>query len=71
MSNRWFRTQHPGPVIGGGEGSGLEPDMLFTFLFAHVAMLLVWWTVVRTRRQLAELERSIDAASLLAFERVG
>ncbi len=25
MAIRWFRTQHPQPVIGGGEGSGLAP----------------------------------------------
>jgi heme exporter protein C len=27
MANRLFRTQHPSPVIGGGPGSGLEPQM--------------------------------------------
>src|ERR1700757_1911421 len=27
LSNRIFRTQHPQPVIGGGEGSGLDPSM--------------------------------------------
>ena len=25
MSIRWFRTQHPSPVMGGGENSGLDP----------------------------------------------
>src|SRR3989338_4785265 len=25
MANRWWRTQHPEPVIAGGEGSGLDP----------------------------------------------
>ncbi|MEO8129654.1 MAG: cytochrome c biogenesis protein CcsA, partial [Bryobacteraceae bacterium] len=42
LSNRLFRTQHPAPVIGGGENSGLAPDMLFTFLYAHIAMVLLW-----------------------------
>ena len=27
LSIRYFRTQHPQPVIGGGEGSGLDPRM--------------------------------------------
>src|SRR5208337_4523820 len=27
MSIRWWRTQHPQPVIGGGQGSGLDPTM--------------------------------------------
>ena len=26
MSIRWFRTQHPSPVMGGGENSGLDPS---------------------------------------------
>jgi heme exporter protein C len=35
FSIRWWRTQHPQPVILGGPGSGLEPRM-------RVAYLLVW-----------------------------
>jgi len=32
MSNRWFRTQHPAPVFGGGPDSGLkDPRMLHAF----------------------------------------
>lgn len=27
MSNRWWRTQHPSPVMGGGPDSGLAPSM--------------------------------------------
>lgn len=60
LSNRLFRTQHPAPVIGGGENSGLAPDMLFTFLYAHIAMVLLWLCVVRVRRRLARLERAVD-----------
>ena len=60
ISNRLFRTQHPAPVIGGGEGSGLDPDMLLTFIAAHVAMLLLWLCVVRIRKRVAELERKLD-----------
>ena len=26
MANRWWRTQHPAPVFGGGPGSGHGPD---------------------------------------------
>jgi len=58
MSNRIFRTQHPSPVIGGGKGSGLAPEMLFTLLFGMCAMLLVWGCLVRLRRRVAELERA-------------
>ena len=30
---RWWRTQHPQPVIMGGQGSGLDPTMKSFFLF--------------------------------------
>ena len=35
MAIRWWRTQHPSPVIAGGEGSGLDPRM-------WVALLVTW-----------------------------
>src|SRR6266568_561713 len=35
MSTRWWRTQHPSPVIGGGQGSGLDPSM----------WPAVWWNL--------------------------
>ncbi len=35
MSTRWWRTQHPSPVIGGGPGSGLDPGM----------WPAVWWNL--------------------------
>jgi heme exporter protein C len=70
MSNRLFRTQHPAPVIGGGENTGLDPDMLFTFIAANVAMLLLWWCVVRVRRRVARLERKLEWLSRRAHEAV-
>jgi heme exporter protein C len=35
---RWWRTQHPAPVIMGGPGSGLEPTMRAVFFFSVVAL---------------------------------
>jgi heme exporter protein C len=62
MSIRWFRTQHPQPVIGGGEGSGLNPAMGYALLANVVAFfafgaLLVWlrYRLERSRQQLDEL----------------
>ncbi|MEO5936967.1 MAG: cytochrome c biogenesis protein CcsA [Terriglobales bacterium] len=48
MSIRWWRTQHPQPVIGGGAGSGLDPEMRFALFanwaaFMALAALLVWF----------------------------
>src|ERR1700690_760131 len=35
---RWWRTQHPSPVIMGGQGSGLDPTMKSVFFFSVLAM---------------------------------
>jgi heme exporter protein C len=37
-SIRWWRTQHPQPVIMGGPGSGLDPLMRKVFFFSSLAM---------------------------------
>jgi heme exporter protein C len=60
MSNRLFRTQHPAPVIGGGENSGLAPEMQVTLLVSFFAMLMLWLCVVRIRRHVARLERHVE-----------
>ena len=60
MSNRLFRTQHPSPVLGGGENSGLAPDMLKTFLVALLTMGLLWWCVLRVRLRVARLDRAVE-----------
>ena len=60
LSNRLFRTQHPAPVIAGGENSGLAPDMKFVFFFAIFTMLIFWGLVVRMRRRVARLERAAE-----------
>jgi heme exporter protein C len=46
-----FRTQHPQPVIGGGEQSGLDPVMLKVLLFAWAAFLVmfVFLAILRVR----------------------
>lgn len=61
MAIRWFRTQHPQPVIGGGEGSGIHPAMLKALLinfvaFAAFAFLVIWlrYTLERVRQKVEE-----------------
>ena len=68
MSNRLFRTQHPAPVIGGGENSGLDPDMRITLAVATVSMLLLWWCILRIRRRVERLERKLEFLSRQAHE---
>src|SRR5256714_2603658 len=65
MSIRWWRTQHPSPVIGGGENSGLDPRMLHVLLwnfaaFAAYGLLVIWrrYQLERGRQQLNALYRS-------------
>jgi heme exporter protein C len=58
MSIRWFRTQHPSPVIGGGANSGLAPSMWPPLLWNWLAfsMLAVILVVARYRLQMMEQE---------------
>jgi heme exporter protein C len=68
IANRVFRTQHPAPVLGGDENSGLAPDMLVTFLVANLVMLLLWWCIFRVRRRVERLERKLEGLTRLAHE---
>ena len=61
MSIRWFRTQHPQPVIGGGENAGIAPPMLHALLvnfaaFLMFAVMLVWlrYAMERMRARIEE-----------------
>ncbi len=61
MAIRWFRTQHPQPVIGGGAGSGIDSHMLTALLvnfaaFAALGSLLIWlrYRLERLRHQVEE-----------------
>ena len=61
MSIRWWRTQHPQPVIGGGEGSGLDASMWVTLLVSWGAFLCLYAFLVRERLALAALQRELSA----------
>jgi len=49
MAIRWWRGQHPEPVIAGGEGSGLDPDMYIALGVAFVAVILLYTYLLRKR----------------------
>ncbi|MCZ6818491.1 MAG: cytochrome c biogenesis protein [Calditrichaeota bacterium] len=65
MSIRLWRDIHPSPVIAGGEGSGLHPDMKIAFYFSlfTFTLLFVYLFVHRLR-----LEKSSVALSDLKKE---
>src|ERR1700761_3475941 len=49
MSNRWWRTQHPAPVFGGSEGSGMAPSMAKVLLWNMLSWTL-WGLLVLALR---------------------
>ena len=61
MSIRWFRTQHPSPVMGGGENSGLDPAMLHAFLWNLLAFTCVGIILVVARFRLQQMENMVEA----------
>ncbi|HET7107771.1 MAG TPA: cytochrome c biogenesis protein CcsA [Candidatus Acidoferrum sp.] len=62
---RWWRTQHPQPVIAGGEGSGLEHTMKLVFFFSAFAMHVFMAFLVAERYALEKMQTETD---LLARE---
>ena len=59
FSIRIWRTLHPQPVLGGGEGSGLNPDMKFTFFLSLITFTLLYYMIVRFRLKAAEMEEHL------------
>src|SRR5579863_4522216 len=54
-SNRLWRTQHPSPVILGGENSGLDPTMGKVLLVCIVAVMAMMVLVLMDRYRLERL----------------
>ena len=67
MSIRWWRTQHPSPVFGGGSDSGLDKSMYPAFLWNISAwamwgiFILVLRFALERRRQRAEQEATLQS----------
>lgn len=63
MSNRWWRTQHPAPVFGGGPDSGVkDPHMLAAFWW-NVAAWAAWGILVLILRFIVERRHQANAAA--------
>ena len=69
MSIRWFRTQHPQPVLGGGEGSGIDPAMLHALLINFAAFLLFGILLVWVRYTMERLRLEIEEAHAMGAVR--
>jgi heme exporter protein C len=62
MSNRWWRTQHPAPVFGGGEGSGMDPSMVGALMWNMLAWFLWGLLILALRYQVERKQQKIAAA---------
>jgi heme exporter protein C len=60
MSIRWWRTQHPAPVFGGGSDSGIDPTMVPAVLWNMLAWAM-WGAFVLGLRYAIERRRQRKA----------
>jgi heme exporter protein C len=68
-SNRLWRTQHPAPVILGGENSGLDPMMGKVLLVCIVAMLGIGLLALIDRYRLERLRHELEELRLAVENR--
>ena len=62
MSIRWFRTQHPAPVFGGGENSGIDPRMAHAVYWNLLAFAAFGLLVIFLRYRLERLRQQVEEA---------
>jgi heme exporter protein C len=60
FSIRWWRTQHPAPVIMGGPGSGLDPTMSKVFFFNVLAMHVLALFLIVERYGLEKMKAEVE-----------
>jgi heme exporter protein C len=68
-SNRLWRTQHPAPVIFGGENSGLDPTMGKVLVVCIVAVMAMVVLVLMDRYRLERMRHELDELRLAADAR--
>jgi heme exporter protein C len=61
FSIRWWRTQHPAPVIMGGPGSGLDPTMKKVFFFNVLAMHVLAAFLIIERYIVEKMKNDVDS----------
>jgi heme exporter protein C len=60
FSIRWWRDQHPTPVIMGGPGSGLEPRMRVSYLLMWGALTGLLVLLIQARYRLEEMRAGVE-----------
>lgn len=66
MSNRWWRGQHPAPVIGGGPNSGLAPMMRYVLLTCMAAFIGLVIILIRQRYRLESARHDVEEMKIEA-----
>jgi len=59
-SIRWWRTQHPQPIVMGAPGSGLDPTMWNVLRFSWLAMLGLMTLLLLARYRLEAMRGDIE-----------
>jgi heme exporter protein C len=57
---RWWRTQHPAPVIMGGDDAGMPPEMYTVLLASTIAFMLLFFYLMGRRVAVAEMRDELD-----------
>ncbi len=60
MSIRWWRTQHPAPVMAGGEDSGLAPEMRFVLFFCLLTFTVLFFYLLQKRYRIEKAEQEVN-----------
>lgn len=71
MAIRWWRTQHPQPVLFGGPNSGLDPHMAYALVVCLLAFLALMATLMRFRHRQEMLGHEIVRRQRAAALRQG
>ena len=64
FSIRWWRVQHPAPLIGGAPGSGLPGSMLLTLMVSLAAFTVFFALLLRLRCAVRQIEGEIEELKL-------
>ncbi len=64
FSIRWWRTQHPSPVL---ETGGLPHDMAMALLYNFIALLLIGTALILVRLRSEHVQREIESLRRLAL----
>lgn len=71
MSVKWFRSQHPQPVILNPDGPTAAPEIVQTLLVSLLAFTLLFFSLLLARYGAERLEARVGALRLAAARRRG